>query len=309
MRTSVTTVRLGPKEAEEALEAYLFGGRYGPRRVPRGIEPRVVGLFLAAKFATGMDEDDIVKAVDLARFYETRELAGAALKALRRPLVAPADVVFHARTVILIAELDETEQREEAARHYETTVVTSPHAIPATPVLIEAAKVLGAAAAFAALERRLQNERARLAEVQNRSEADLMAHDKVVAWIRNDLPRAKRVAEAKKPVDALKPAERMEQLVRNYMGDGPIADDYWQIWSARRLRRDAFAGAVDPTAAFLAIITPLKNEAVRDDALVAARFWRAERAFRYFGGVIDEPILEQRKIAGPGGTDFLDDDD
>ena len=85
MRITVTTIRLSEDEARKLLNAYVFSGGYGPRRVPRGIDPRFVARFLIEKIES-MDEEDLGKTLNVARFYETKEIAPAAVKLFNKPI-------------------------------------------------------------------------------------------------------------------------------------------------------------------------------------------------------------------------------
>jgi hypothetical protein len=309
MRITVTTIRLSEDEAKERLNAYVFGGGYGPRRVPRGIDPRFVAKFLLEKIGS-MDEDDLGKTLNVARYYESKEIAPAAIKLFDKPIDKMDDWLYQMYAVRLGADLGGAEEATKAARHFESRVVPHPKALQDPPWMLDTAKVTEPHGGMGAAEKRLQQEKAALEPNQRRSEADMGAFDKIAAALRNDFPRAKKVAEYKARLLALPPAERRETLIRVYMDDASVADDYLRIFAARLLRKDVFEGAVPaPIPEFRAIAAAFKPEELRDDPAAAGRFLRAERAYRYFGGGPDAQLKALASSAKAIEADaFLDDD-
>jgi hypothetical protein len=310
MRNTVTTVRFSEEEGRKALSAYLFGGRYGPRRVPRGIEPAVVSKFLVEKIASTDDEELLAKALDIARFYETKEVAPAAAKHFTKPMGQISELVFHIRAVELAADLGATEQAVEATRHFENRVVPHPKSVFEPSLLMETAKVTEPNGGLGAVERRLQQEKAQLEPAQRRSEPDMMAFDKIAAALRNDLPRARKVTDYKARLLGMPPAERKEPVIRVYMDEASVVDDYLRIRAARLLRQDVFDGAIAaPIPEFRALALGFKEEQLRANPVAAGRFWRAERAYRYFGGAPDHQMQQLGKATTVKTDDFLDDDE
>jgi hypothetical protein len=307
MRNTVTTVRLDEEEAKQALTAYLFGGRYGPRRVPRGIDPRVVARVLLEKIPTECDADDLGRALEVARYYETKEVAAAGLELFTRPVKNGEDLMFHLRAVQLAADLGDPDQMKRAAAHFENQLLSHPNATNIPALLLETAKVTEPAGGMAAAERRLVAEQKALEPQQRRSEADMMAYDKIAAVVRNDLPRAKKVTDYKARLAQMPPADRREPLIRVYMDEASVVDDYLRVWGARLLRKDVFSGAVPaPIPEFRAIADGIKKEQMREP-VPAGRFLRAERAYRYFGGAPEDRLRELSEAAEVNTDDFLDD--
>lgn len=308
MRTTVTTIRLSEEEGKEALDAYVFGGSYGPRRVPRGIDPRLVTRFLLEKIES-MDEQDLGKALNVARYYETKEIAPAVVKLFNKPIEQMDEWLYQMYAVRLASDLGGAEEATKAARHFESRVVPHAKALQDPPLTLETAKVTEPRGGMAAVEKRLQQEKTTLEPNQRRSEPDMMAFDKIAAVLRNDLPRAQKVVEYKARLLGMPPAERRDTLVRVYTDNASVVDDYLRIFAARLLRKDVFEGAVlAPIAEFRAIAAGFRPEELRDNPVAASRFLRAERACRYFGGP-DE--LLKRLGAGAAevkSDDFLDDD-
>src|SRR5437773_10278594 len=81
----ITRVRLTDAEGRDALNRYVFAGRYGGIRVPRGIEPRVVAQFLRETLVADAEPNAFARANDVMRFYESAEV----LPHLREVLKAP----------------------------------------------------------------------------------------------------------------------------------------------------------------------------------------------------------------------------
>ena len=309
MRTTVTTIRLSEDEARELLQTYIFSGGYGPRRVPRGIDPKFVARFLLEKI-NEMDEEDLGKALHVARFYETKEIPPAAVNLFNKPLEKWEEWLYHMYAVRLVADLGGVEETTKAARHFESRVVPHAKALQDPPLTLDTAKVTEPKGGMDAVEKRLQQERAALEPHQRRSEADMMAFDKVAAALRNDLPRARKVAEYKARLLSTPPAERRDTLIRVYMDNASVVDDYLRIFAARLLRKDVFERAVPaPIPEFRAIAAGFKPEELRDNTLAAVRYWRAERAYRYFGGSPDDQLKTLAAAAAVvKADDFLDDD-
>ena len=70
----ITHIRLDEPQGHEALEKYIFGGHYGPMRVPRGIAPELVTKFIRENVATDADAEDLQKTLEVMRFYESADV-------------------------------------------------------------------------------------------------------------------------------------------------------------------------------------------------------------------------------------------
>lgn len=306
----ITHIRLLPPEADEALKKFVFGGHYGPLRPPRGVAPAQVAAFVKARVLSEGDADDFAKTLELVRFYETKEVVEPMLRLLTG--VAQADDAFHRQAIItqIAGDLGEPPEIEKARDHLDRKLVPGQLAMKYVPDLLAGYLALAPAGSLEPLEKRLKEEQARLAPLQRRSEQDLMAYDQIISYLRNELDRTRQSISAKAKYAALPPAEAMPQLLRLYLGvEGP-SDPYLQVWAARRVRRWAMENSVEPVRAQLRpILEGFTEETLKTHPQLQPRYWRVRRAFRYFGGSLDDRIDALGSFAKLQTLDFLDDAD
>ena len=305
----ITRIRLSPEEANEALEKFVFGGHYGAIRPPRGINPPQVSEFVKRRVLSEGDDDDFAKTRDLLRYYERKDVVEPMLNLLNAP---PSDTeVFRKQAIIcqIAGDLGEPPEVEKAAQHLERRLVPSPEFIKEVPFVLPAVFAIAPTGSLDPIEKRLKEEQARLAPLQRRSEKDLMAYDQVTAYINNDLERTKQLIAAKKRYLPLPPPEGTPVLVKVYLGtEGPPDPDF-QIWAARRVRKWALEGNPEPARnEFARALESLTVERIKNNVQLQARFWRAERALRYFDGTPGDQVREAVAAAQLKALDFLDDD-
>lgn len=305
----ITRIRLLPEAGEKALEAFVFGGHYGPIRPPRGVAPPQVAAFVTRRVVAEGDADDVGKARELVRFYESASTVAPLMKRLVPP-AGSEDFALQCRVCHIVGDLGTPDEVAKAVQHIEQRLVPSPLALDAVPELLAALLALSPTGNLGGLRQRLVAEQARLAPAQNRSERDMVAYDRVTSLIRNGLDRTQRLVEVKRRLAETPIDEGRSRFVRIYLGMEPPLDASLQTWLARRLRREGIDAAPEAVQTeFRAILDTFTAVSLKDQPVMQARFWRAERAYRYFGGAVTEAHLALRAHAVAKGLDFLDDDD
>ena len=82
MPGQITTVRYSETEGRALLHSFLFGGKFGPVRVPRGIEPRLVSEVIQQELKPSSEPDAYWKALETLRFYEREDTVSHLMAAL-----------------------------------------------------------------------------------------------------------------------------------------------------------------------------------------------------------------------------------
>lgn len=305
----ITHIRLLPAEADKALKQFVFGGHYGPVRPPRGIAPAQVEAFVKLHVLTEGDADDFSKTLDLVRFYETKGVVEPMLRLLNG--VVQSDDAFqqHAIIIQIAGDLGEAAEVEKARDYLERKLVPAQLALKHVPDLLASYLALAPAGSLELFEKRMKEEQARLAPLQRRSDQELMAYDQVTSYLRNERNRTQQTIVAKAKFAALPLPQGLPQLLGVYLGTAGGADPYLQVWAARRVRRWALENTPAPILVQLRLILEgITEETLKTQPIVQARYWRARRAFRYFGGVLDDRILTLGALAKIQALDFLDDE-
>jgi hypothetical protein len=305
---AITVVRHAEGPARSLVQAFVFGGRYGPKRVPRGIEPSLVAEILGALPADA-SVAAFRRALEVARFYESVTSLPAFLSPLAGELTAARDLARAAVGAQAVGELGDPELAGQATRALDARVVAHPEAGKVLDDLLAARLALAPAGSDAALVSRLRAEVAAAKRHEEESEAGMMAYDQVSALERNDLPlHDGQVAEKLRLLQA--PAEEaVPGLVALYLGVAPVGGTYLDTWAARQLRRDALAGR--DLGAVFAELERLAMAADPDQVGVRAHFRvvRAAQAIVYLGGEPSPALRERWTEAAPfGGQSFLWDD-
>jgi hypothetical protein len=244
------------------------------------------------------------------RFYESADvLPHFAPRIAGRPSDG-GDFKRQAVICQMFGDLGQTAEAERAADHFNQDLVPRADAIPLSALMLETLLILAPAGTLQPFEARINEEVSRLAPAQRSSEAAMMAHDKIAAIQRNEIPRARRLIEFKKKLLLQKPPERLHPLVELYLGRGKMSDPYLQNWGARLLRQEAMT--TDPKPAsdeFGKVVDGVPMDALGQDPKADALLLRAARAMEYFGGVPAASQLEKISKAKTATQNFLDDHD
>jgi hypothetical protein len=305
----ITDPRHTEGRSNELLENFVFGGHYGPYRIPRGIHPPLVAAFLQRRIDADADSNDLSKALDLARFYEAVAAVPHFVTLLRPANDNPS---LHVQLLLcqLIGDLGPADLAKRAADHLNRLLVPRTETIRLARIALETVVVLAPHATFDTLAARLDAELRRLAPDRRSSEAAMMDHDRLAAVIRNDLPRLRLVADAKAKLTSKDAAERRPLLVEVYLGRDNLRDAYLQVWAARMLRAEALAIRGQPAQLeFERVLDSIDPAELGEKPATDVLARRAERALRYFGGLLSQEQRDRLSKVKRSSMDFLDDDD
>ncbi|HEV8541673.1 MAG TPA: hypothetical protein VGR78_04725, partial [Verrucomicrobiae bacterium] len=242
----ITRVRLLPAQANEALEKFVFGGHYGPMRPPRGIAPPQVSEFVKRRAILEGDADDLAKTMELVRFYERKDVVEPMLRLLTPAPSTPEEFRKQAIVCQIAGDFGEPAEIQKAVQHVDNRLLGSLVVVQEVPYVFAALLALAPAGSLDPIEKCLKEEQKRLAPLQRKSDQDLMAYDRVTAFLRNDLERTRSLIAAKKKYLALKPDEGTPILVKLYLSREGPPDPYLQVWAARRVRGWALETSPEP---------------------------------------------------------------
>jgi hypothetical protein len=306
----ITHIRLDEPQGHEALEKYIFGGHYGPMRVPRGIAPELVTKFIRENVATDADAEDLQKALEVMRFYESAQVLPHFAPNINR---APADRDGFRRQAVtcqMFGDLGQQTDAEHAANHFNQHLAPLPDAILLSSLTLETLLTLAPAGTLQPFEAQVKAEVSRLAPAQRSSEEAMMAYDKIAAIQRNEIPRTRKLIELKKTLLLQKPPERRHPVVELYLGRSKINDLYLQNWAARLLRQEAMASDPRPLwDEFGKMVDEVPIDALGKDPKTDALLLRAAHALEYLEGPLTVLQREKMSHAKTATIDFLDDHD
>jgi len=304
----VTRIRHDEAAGRELLREYVFGGMYGPSRVPRGIDPALVSEYVEAEIQPGSWTNAYGKALDVIRFYERGDVLGHLMQALTRNELDAGSIRRSAYVLQAMGDLGTPHDARAAGGYLDGVLVPLPAAIDATRDLFDAHVTLAPDHTLDALADRIRAavDAARLTEQE--SEEKMVAYDKVDAIQRNDLPRARGVAATKVAVDALPEGPRRDELVRVYMGQSTAVGALIETWAARALRREALTGDPAPVWAAFGRAIDAAEKAPLPKAHVDFAVLRAAQAILYLGGQLSDHHAELYAKAEGGAANFLWDD-
>lgn len=324
MSLGLTKVRHDEKTARQLLQDFIFGGMFGPGRVPRGIEPALISDFIRQRLEPESGADAYVKSLEAMRFYERDDVVPHLLRALTRqerdlPSIRRSAYAIQAAgdlgpsmigpvRIGSSAPIRPAELPGLSAEYLDRVLVPLPDARLAFPVLLETSTVLAPAGSTDRLAERIQQEVDEAALTERQDESGMMAYDKVVAIQRNDLQRTRAIITKKLSILTLSALSRREELLTVYMGRSAANGVLMETWAGRLLRLEALT--IDPTPvrqAFERAIDDVMSSSVEKsyaDFLVA----RAAQAIVYLGGVLSRKHAERYAQATEAAANFLWDD-
>jgi hypothetical protein len=302
-------VRVDEAEGRALLEEYVFGGIYGPARVPRGIDATLVDRFVAERVLPASSPSAYAKALEVARFYE-RPDAGRYLYRQAFALDADGEAAVRRMAFGLQAagDFDSPDGVDQAVTRFNEELLPREEVRQYFGLLLETSVALTPALDDARLVALIDGdvESARATELQD--ETSMMNYDRVLAIQSNELPRARARAALKRSVLTMPLQERLDVLVAIYLGLR-AAGSYLEHWAGRALRRGA---ASDVGAQVLARFADAIEEPSYD-ALGVERAnqirARAAQAVLHCGGALS-PRQEQRyhQVRAYALANFLSDD-
>lgn len=294
----ITLVRLSQQEANDALDAFIFGGDYGGFRVPRGIEPAHVSEFIRERVKPTAGPSTFSRTLDIVRFYERPDVVPELTAPnLIRPPTDQKEFQRQAYACQMVGDFMDEAATAKAADFFDRFLVKSSWAVDNAELMLSTLLVLAPSGSIDGFSARVRTEVARLQPRQADDEKSMMAFDKVEAIERNDIPRTSRLIAAKKKLAPKPVPEALLDLVKTYLKKDTVSDTYLQIWSARRIRSDAIAVSPKPAhAAFAKHIDEVPLEEAGNPPHVA-RICASARATVYLAGDLTDPRIEKYKIA------------
>ena len=239
--TRITHVRVGEADARTFLESYIFGGKFGLKRVPRGIEPAFVSEFVRESISPTTEAGPLRRLLEVLRFYERSDVVPHLMAPLDLPLQGVPDLLRVNRVAQIAGELGEAAEAEAAAEHFDRVLVPHPAAANILPLLLETPLGLVPAGSYDAVAARIGEELARAQARERQDLESLYAYDKLAALARNDLVTWRLHASEKLRLLAAPPPSRRRELVSIYLGLAPAASEPMMIWAGRLLRREALS--------------------------------------------------------------------
>lgn len=304
----ITRVRYGDEEARSKLQMFVFEGRYGGSRAPRGIDPEFVSRFIRESLQPSSPADAYAAVLSLMRFYERADALPAIGMALTGHESTSTDLLRSAYALQAAGDFGTAAQTAQAASYFDRII--APHsALNAGlyPILFDTLVALAPAGSPAQLEQRLRTDIARAGAGRRASEAGMMQYDQLVSVNRNIAPRTQLTIALKTRLAVQAPGSRTAELVRIYVGvqgSGPMLT----TWAGRMLRKQAREGDPAPVYEALARVIEdahgLKLGNKQADAIVL----RAAQALVYLHGPLTPRLVERYVAAGASPANFLWDD-
>jgi hypothetical protein len=305
----ITQVRHSGLEGRQLLEGYVFGGKFGVPRVPRGVEPEIVSQVIHEKLKPDSSPDAYERTLEAIRFYERFDVVGHMMQALNGGEADVRDV--RRSTYILQASGDfgNEEVVTRASQYFDAKLVPHPAMLDALPQMLEALVGLAMAASAARLAQRIQDELSKLAPAQNASEEGMRNYQRVASYQRNDLRKVVSLMDNRKRLATLQPDFRRAELVQTYLGQSAFSTAQMQTWSARLLRAEAMMSSPDPVnAEFAKTIDLLPSQKLGEMAMDLI-LTRAAQAILYLQGQLSpQQRMMYDKARKSGGMNFLWDD-
>jgi hypothetical protein len=305
----ITQVRYTPLEGRRAIESYIFGGKFGTPRVPRGVDPEVVSQFVVEKLQPDSSPDAYERTLEAIRFYERADVVPHLMLALKG---SEADVSAVSRSTYILqaaGDFGTDEIATRASQYFDARLVPNSSALDTLPQMLEALIALALAASTTRLAQRIQAEVAKAAPAQNVSEEGMRNYQRLASYQRNDLRNAVSLMDNRKRLASLQPDFRRSELVQIYLGQSAFSTAQMETWAARLLRAEAIAGNSDAVCgAFLKAIDALPAQKLGETP-AALIFTRAAQAVLYLQGTLShQQRLTYEKARKTGGMNFLWDD-
>jgi len=281
----ITRVRHDPAEANALLRSYVFDAVYGGPRVPRGVAPTQVTLFVKTAILPTADATDLARLLEVLRFYERSDTVEHLLTFLVGKELDKTDIRRSLLTVQIAGDIGEEPHAKQAAAYLDDRLVNHPAMAGEFPLLFQTLLTLAPHGSMDRSERRLASELKHAEAQKDVSEEGLRAYT-LLMNADAERRRTARCRVAKARLGALPPDKRRTELLTIYLGESSFSTSYMEVWAGRLLRREAF----DTDA------TPVLRELERylDRALPAGvkappepfHYVRAAQALVYLGGTM-----------------------
>lgn len=301
----ITLIRHDPSEAGALLRDYIYEGRYGGVRVPRGIAPAQVSLFIKLKFGPATGPTAMARMLEVMRFYERADTIEHFIEMYltRRP-VERSDIRRSLISAQIVGEIGEERHAVAAAAFIDEHIAAHPLLIDEYPVLWQTFVSLAPYGDLSRCEKRLDAD-LRAAEPESEASEDgLRVYTELSMTKGNDLTKAHKLRKAKARIREAKPESRRTELANIYMGESPLSTSVMEVWAARLLRHEAFTPDPDgpepvplqPYSTALPVIAEFERHLKKhlpagddkpDDEFA---FAKAYQAVVYLGGKPDDRV-------------------
>lgn len=284
----ITRVRYNEQQSTVLLMNFVFEGRYGGSRAPRGIEPAFVARFIRENVQPSSPPDAYGAVLDLIRFYERSDVLPHLRLALSGHEDNGSDILRSAYVLQALGDLGTREEAAQAAEYFDRVLVPY-RGLTARlyPVFLDTLVALAPAGSPARLMQRLTYDLQRLAPERRSGEAGMMKYDELAAVERNNARKTNIVIEIKKRLAAQSADARRPELVRIYLGLS-MGGALLGTWAARLLRKEAIERAADPVRAEFARAIDEVDEAKLGAERAKAMIARAAQAILYLQGMLSE---------------------
>jgi len=305
----ITQVRHGALDGRQLLEGYIFGGKFGTPRVPRGIEPEIVSQVIGESLKPDSSPDAYERTLEAIRFYERADVVPHMMLALRGSEVNVSDVRRSTYILQAAGDFGTGEMATRASQYFDAKLVPHPSELDAMPQMLEALVALAMVASPGRLAQRIQDEMSKAAPDQEVSEEGMRNYQRLASYQRNDLRKAVSVMDNRKRLASLQPDFRRTELVQIYLGQSAFSTAQMQTWSARLLRAEAMTSNPDPVCAeFAKTIDALPSQKLGEMAANLI-ITRAAQAVLYLQGQLSpQQRAMYEKARKSGGMNFLWDD-
>lgn len=305
----ITVVRYDAQEGYHLIESYMFGGKFGSPRVPRGVEPEIVSQVIREKLKPDSSPDAYERGLEAIRFYERGDVVPYLMLALKGVETDVSDVRRSTYILQAAGDFGSEEVKARAVQYFDAKLVPNPSMVHTLPQMLEALVALAPVASPSRLASQIQNELSQLAPARNASEEGMRNYERLASFQRNDLRNTVSIMENKKRLAGLQRDSRRAELVQTYLGRSAFSTAQMEIWCARLLRAEAIMGHPDPIyAEFARSIDALPSQNLNETAsdLIIAR---AAQAILYLRGKLSpEQSSKYHKARQSGGMNFLWDD-
>ena len=306
---SITLVRYGKADGTAHIHGFIFGGKYGPPRVPRGVEPEIVARVIREHLKPDSSPDAYERALEAIRFYERADVVPQMLQALTGREADARDLRRSTYSVQSAGDFGPEELSQRAAQYFNASLVPHSAVLDALPQMLEALVALSLIASPAKFAQRIQNDMAKNAESRNSSEEGMRNYERLASFQRNDLRKAVSTMDTRKRLASLQPDYRRAELVQIYLGQSPFSTAQMETWAARLLRAEAMTGNPEPVyAEFSRAMDTIAAQKLAETAANILTL-RAAQAILYLQGTLSpQHDAMYQKAKQVGGMNFLWDD-
>ncbi|MGO4880135.1 MAG: hypothetical protein ACLP59_04860 [Bryobacteraceae bacterium] len=303
----ITAVRYNRKLGKDVLQTFLFGGRYGGIRVPRGVPPELVSEFIGEQVQPDTPPPVYSKVAAVLRFYERPDVLPHLKLALTGKAANLDDVLRAAFVIQSIGDLGTPAEGAQAAAYLDSVLVPQPLALNAFSVLFEALIAVAPAGSPQHLVERL-GVVVYQAEQNQRTERGVQDYQRIASVQRNDRPRYQIRWDAKSRLARQAPAERRAELLKIYLRQSPLSDTQMEEWAARMLRAEAMHGDPQPVYAAFGQALDAADPKKMGPQRATFEIVRAAQAILYLQGKLSSRQEDLYDAAGKTAMNFLWDD-